>query len=210
MPPVSAVRCRVSQSGSLVFYSLGKPQNTVELLHQTLIRSGARVVMWAVRSVGEDREWEAFRHSMIYPDQMPTTLEQNLVPREFAGRDIPSEAVSRLYQSGCSLRVTVGCCPLADEFARVVKNRLSQDIRGDFIPGELIVIAGAHDIYEASEHPEGLLIARSSFSVHLWGYGFPPDCELARTVLLGLPETVRVRLELEEVLGPLEQYAVWE
>jgi hypothetical protein len=161
--------------------------------------SGANDCISVYRSLEEDRTWESYlRDDYDY-----------CVPEELVGERLVLSQVPPLFVQGRTLRINIGNCQLSTRVYQAIRTSIAIDIRGEFIPREMYVTVGEHDIIASDRVPEGSLIARAFMSVSFCEYDVAIDCELMREQVLRLHEIAIVRRTLESVAGPLEASVHW-
>ena len=108
-----------------------------------------------------------------------------------------SERKKRTYDDNCGT------------WASAVERAIPAGIRGEFLPCNVGIEVGFHDLFECAEEEEGRYIARAFLSVQFSGYSSPNDWGEFQRRVMELPEVLAVQAELEEVTGPLEKVIHW-
>jgi hypothetical protein len=187
----------MGQNGSLTFYTTRPPDNPKATLRALVLHAHPEHVLSSLRSIGEDREWEdllndgpGVRHELLPP---PPSVD------EFVN----------YYREGTSLGTECVGSPLALRIKEAVAAAIPVSVRGDYVPTDLGVRIGFHDIVDDAEHEEGLLIARPFLSIGFFGYSTPNDWKAFREAVFQIPEVQAVKRDLETITGPLEQCIIW-
>lgn len=190
----------MSQSGQIVFYTEAQLPNPKGILGQVMTAAGATKLDWVTRSLGDNKGWVLFKAGED-PDQCDEQLA--LDPDDIAG------AVAA-YRDGDHLWIKLADCKLATRIAEAVSNGVDESVRNGFVPGELGIRIGWHDLFEWTEEPDGQLLARPFLSLYFWGYNCPLDWEETRRQVFNLPGISEVKKDLETITGPLKTCAYWE
>ncbi|HLL89088.1 MAG TPA: hypothetical protein VK324_07270 [Tepidisphaeraceae bacterium] len=185
----------MSQNGKLVFYTTQRLDPPQECLRRVVAMSGPIGPIDVGRSVGEDDEWAKF-------------LTDEDIPMEVFPGVAPSQ-LTTLYVEGTSLTCDFHTSSLGARIAEAVRVQIPPELRQDFVPSDLFVTIGYHDLWENAEAEEGRLLARAFLSMRFFGYGTPADWPAFRRRVFGLPEVRAVKVELEAAVGPLEQIVYW-
>jgi len=101
-------------------------------------------------------------------------------------RGWPIEACLRRYRRPNCLWV-LGHSRWAQVVAAAVTQGMPEGVRGLFVPCELNLYLGGHDLCEFSEAEEGQLYARASFSVRFFSYHTPNQWQRFRELVFALP-----------------------
>jgi len=186
----------MSQSGLLVYYSEQRPDSPHDMLLRLFEFSKATDYMYAVRTIGEDRSWQCWQNGDYPPDE---ALDDGL----------PIAALASHYKEPCSLKIAILSCPLSARVATICSDAISEDVRRDFIPSDLSITIGYHDLFEDAEHDEGYYIARPFCSVSFFGYETPKDWQEYRRRVFAVPGLQQIERELAEIIGPTKHCVYW-
>ncbi len=189
----------MSQSGNLVFYSTSQFQDPEARLAAILALSGASTFDSATRTIGPNNTWERYKSN---PDDA-------FPPEETVGQGMTLAALPSLYREGTCLDIALGPCPVGRDVHLSIRDNIDPAIRGDFCPSQVIIAVGYHDLFEFAEHEDGFLFARAFLSFMFWGYSTPLDWEAFREEVFRLPEMLRVRHDLQSIVGNLTECGFW-
>ncbi len=179
----------MSRSGVVCFYSTLEMDRPVEVINNILEINGASKVYLVSRSTQADDEWNRFRQGQEQADD------------ELLGKGIASQDAAAMYQPGRCLSLDVGRSHWGDELGKEVEKNIPEDVRGDFLPCQLLIQCGFHDLFECAEHEGGLFFARAFFSVSFFGYGSPDLWPETREAILSLPMIAKIRQSLQKMCG---------
>ena len=197
----------MSRSGELVFYS-EEPYGEPTVMTERLLRYlGVAKAYTVARTIGEDREWDAWKaegggvggDQVMYSDRRRFDVE-GLGPVELAG----------LYEDGCHLFLNLESIWFSRRIESAVSEQVPADLRRDYVPSDLCVSVGYHDIWEAVECREGQRFCRAFCSIRLFGYSTPCDWAATRVAILGLAEVEQSRQEIQEIIGPTGVCVYWD
>jgi hypothetical protein len=184
----------MGQSGELTFYTARRLDPPAEFLRRIIQLAAPECTPTVARSRGEDTEWEHFlRDEEVQTDIIAATPEN----------------LPQFYREGLSLWASLDSSPLARRVAESIAGEISESIRGSFIPNDLNVTIGYHDLCDFAEHEDGFRIARPFLSLKFFSYGTPFHWQAFRAAVFEIPEVQVVRREFESVVGPLEQCVFW-
>ncbi len=189
----------MGQYGALFFYATRKPAEVCGVLSRCLALIAPKSIELISRTLGEDLEWESFLAGDDEKD----------CDEELPDADAAEEFVG-YYMDGRCLSGVMADSPLADRVMKAVQESIPADIRGDYLPTELVLQVGYHDHYECAEVDEGQYFGRAFISVGFSGYSSPCDWDEFRQRVFLIPEVVSVKQDLERILGPLEQCIYWD
>lgn len=187
----------MAQAGEIVFYTKQRLDHPVLVLRRIAGILQAKDVQGAWRTKVEDTGWDCFLRG---DDEVPT---------DFFYDALSIEEFEKLYVPPTSLSGKLRDSPVAARIYGAIEGTIPATIRGEFRPNEVFVTMGFHDLFEWSEHDEGLLFARAFLSIHFNGYGTPYDWPAFRQTVFAIPEVRSVKRELEAVIGPLEECVYW-
>jgi hypothetical protein len=199
----------MSQTGELVFFTetrLPQPENSLGYL---LTASQTKKFKSAFRTLEEDRSWESFLRTRDEPLQSYVVVHEASDLGEKVGDGMTLSEIPSLYRDGRSLSVSIGACPLAGRVEQAVKAGVADDIRSDFLPCELTITIGFHDIFDCSEHDAGFLFGRAFLSISFSGYGCAADFVSMRESTFSLEVIRHIKKELELITGPLKECMYW-
>ncbi len=188
----------MSQDGKIVFYVRAAPTNLRELLARLIELATPKCFRYTVRTAREDHEWNDF----LAGNMEGTPLED--VPDPSSSEDFVS-----YYKDARCLMSTLCDSPLADRITTAVQDGIAEEIRGRFLPMDLTLNIGYHDIFECSEVEEGQYFARAFIAVEFFGYGTPNDWQAFRQRVFQLPGVISVKRDIEQILGPVEECVFW-
>ena len=195
-------RKAMCQAGELVFYSKSEVDN-VHVLSPLLAWAAVTEISTACRSKEREHGWLDF---VRMRDSNAPETDNTMVS---VGNRIPVAQVVNLYEPDRYLVLEVGVSRIGTRVSRAVTRGIPESIRGSFLPTDLFLGIGGHDLFEGAEHEEGHLIDRSFLSVSFFGYGIPNDWNRFRELVFDLPEIAQTKREIEEILVPLEQVVYW-
>jgi hypothetical protein len=188
----------MGQNTTITFYSTRESKQPNELLRAIVGISMPRRVLIVYRTLAEDRGWDDFLQGG--PGYIPSEhLPDPKDPMELA----------LLYKEGVSLGAEFMDSHLARRVSAGIGSNIPISVRNEFLDTDLIVRIGFHDLFEDSEHEDGLLIARAFLSIEFFGYSTPSNWQLFREAVFRVPEIQAVQQELEAVTGPLEQCVIY-
>jgi len=188
----------MGQNGQIVFYTCERPDDP-EGLVLTLVRIfEPRCIRVVARSIGEDREWQRFLD------------DRESTPLEILADADDAEAFVSYYREGCWLSGEMIGSPLGQKVRESIDRSIPVSVRGHFLPGDLILRIGHHDLFECAEHDCGHLVARPFLAVSFFGYSTPRDWSGFRHRVFAITEIQEIHKRLEEVIGPLERCVLWE
>ena len=199
----------MSQTGEIVFYSAVEPADPRGLLLRFLESLGIEKVFDAWRTKGVECGWDYLERN-----RRATGDEVYQQPIEYLEvRGLKLIDVVELYLADRYLRIDVG--PLGsggygNRVSAAIRDEVPPEVRGNFNPGAMYLGVGYHDLFEAREDEDTTVyIARAFFSVSFFGYGTPRDWPEMRRVVFHAPGIVRVKRDLEAMLGPLQECIYW-
>jgi hypothetical protein len=199
----------MSQTGELVFFTEMRISQPEVTLRDLLIASGATKSISVYRNLQEDRGWERFLRARDEPLQSLIVEHDASDLGDRVDEGMSLSEIPSLYNDGGCLTVSIGVCPLADRVEQAVKQGVSEVIRSDFLPCELAIVMGFHDIFDCSEFDEGFLFGRAFLSISFYGYGCAADFMGMREQTFDLPAIRKIKQELELITGPLKQCMYW-
>lgn len=188
----------MGQDGNVTFYRTSRAADPPALLRDLLQLLAPRHRPLVSRTLAEDREWDAFKSESV-----------DDTPREFFGDSLNINQIPEAFREGRSLTVCSIASALSDRVAEAIRTSVPEAVRGIFLPLEVSLTVGYHDIWENAEHEDGHLFARAFLSVAFFGYGSPNDWSLCRETILRLPDIRDVQAQLERICGPLHQCVYW-
>jgi hypothetical protein len=188
----------MSQTGYVIFYRLEEPNNLQEILTRLLTYIQPDKVFAIERTTTEDNEFERSQANLD-----PPPSEMLLEPSN------PIDIIP-LYKDGTSLLVLFCNTRIDSYIVDSINKSIPENIRGNFLPTEVSIKVGYHDLYEYAENDDGHLFGRPFLSVRFFGYSTPNDWDGFREMVFKLPEVQTLKKELEQILGPLEQCVYWD
>ena len=186
----------MSQTGNLIFYAVRDQPKPTEVITAALDWARVGKVHYIVRTRGESHEWLEFVNDDGGPGDDSLKYE--------SVSDIPN-----LFIEGRCLSLYSVESPQGARISDAIEANIPVEVRGMFCPGDLFIRVGHHDLFECSEYDEGVFIARTMFSVGVFGYSTPNNWGDMRRLVLGLPEIQLVQNELQELAGPMEHCIYW-
>lgn len=187
----------MGQSGELIFYSVREPADPKGTLSRLVELADPKCIRIAARPLCQDREWEEF-----LAGREGTPFE--LLPDPKSPEDFVRHYRDGLWLSGEMIRSR-----LLDRIESAVRCSIPPEVRGEFVPHNMTITMGFHDIFECAEAEEGQYVARAFVSVSFFGYSTPENWAEFRRRVFGIPEVQAVRRDLEAVTGPLESCIFW-
>jgi hypothetical protein len=202
----------MSQSGELVVYTIDELADPHSSIQSVLTLSGCQLIVAASRTRGLEQSWQAFQRSTQNTSTQPSDEEQPTVS-DFEDLELedPSDfrSISQLYVPGTCLLLWIGRCPLGDRLAESIQREVPKSLRGDFVPSEVALYTGWHDVYECSETHHGILYARAFCSLRFWGYSSPNDWGRTRSMISSSPAVMDLSNFLEGALGRVDHCIYW-
>ena len=190
----------MSISGCLYFYSTTKPLDASGYINKVLDYLLPKKILYLYRSLKEDQSWNDFKKE-IYIDSFEN--ENLKIPQEV--NDIAS-----LYITGRTLSMALSMHRIGEAVFDIVEKKIINDVRGDYIPSDIGLMFGYHDLFYLDENDNGVFVARPFFSLSIFGYNVPNDIEAFREQVFALEEIQKIKKELEQVTGPLGECAIWD
>ncbi len=188
----------MGQNGLLTFYRTARPDDPKQMLRDLLELARPEKKPLVSRTLVEDREYERYVR-----DDFEDT------PWEFFNDRLELAEIPDAFVENRSLHVGSIVSHLGRQIATGVENAIPESIRGNFVPGEIGITIGCHDIWENAESEEGFLFARAFLSIAFFGYGSPNIWPAFRAAVFAIPEVQAVKHELETFAGGLEECIYW-
>ncbi|MEC9373253.1 MAG: hypothetical protein VYC34_05385 [Planctomycetota bacterium] len=123
--------------------------------------------------------------------------------------EMTPDRLASLYRPNRCISVFLYGSPLSDAISHAVEEGIPEEVRGSFIPFDLTIRAGWHDVFETTENPEGQLFVRALFSVRFKGNGTPHDWKETRRRILALPVINETLERLRAPLGDPKVVVYW-
>jgi hypothetical protein len=189
----------MSQSGSVIFFTEIEPSAPVQSLRSLLCLTGASSFDLAIQTLEADDSWLRFRSN----SSDPFPPEKDVTDRS-SFSNLPL-----LFQAKSCLRIHLGVNPLVRDLQEAIRRDIAVDIRGNYCPGTLLVMAGYHDLFETAEVEEGHFFSRAFFSLHFWGYSSPSDWGAFRRQVFQLQSMRILHQSLQSIWGTTGTCAYW-
>jgi len=150
---------------------------------------------------GPSNNWAIFKEPWVgYPDY------------EVLGQMVPIQSAQALYKPEKFLLIDCIHGNPKDLRARVVDfvhKQFPEEVTRDFYLNNLSVNFGLHDVFEATENPNGTLFAHTYFSISIWGYRHPTSLAAFRETLLSSGIVKTAKNELSEILSQKVESVVY-
>jgi hypothetical protein len=189
----------MSQSGEVIFYQQTWRLDDSQALDSLLRLSGSSTCVELYRTLEEDRTW------LLYQEDSDSPFpDEELVGEEVELAEIPNFVTDDRF-----IRISFGNSPLLAQVREAIIRTIPAKILGRYVPTELSVVVGYHDLVATDQYPELRLIARPPLSVHFAGYGVPSDCDAFAELVFTVPEVLSVKQRLESVVGNVQGDCLW-
>jgi hypothetical protein len=193
----------MSTCGEIQFYSIRHVRNVPDVLRRVVQYFAPGTFGFVTRSQIEDHGWDDFLNDGSGVPNVYLTDTVNALP--------VLADVATLYMAQRSLHLSLCDSPFSRTIVEQVKTQIPESIRHDFVPADISIYSGGHDIIEEIEQePGSRFVARTDFSVTFFSYSVPyrPQSRFVAE-FLNLPVMLEIRKELEAVAGPMEVSASW-
>ncbi len=187
----------MSQDGCLVFYTCEQASQPKDIIRSLIKLLDPGSIYYITRSWKEEHSWDEFLKGELGDPEERLAIPQNYLD------------VSELYKDKLLLSMELNKTKIGHQVWNVVKNNIPEEIRGDYLPSDVSLSIGFHDLFECAEEEDGHYIARAFLSISFFGYGTPNDWEGFREQVFKLPEIQAIKKEFELITGPLEECVFW-
>ena len=195
----------MSQTSRIAFFCTEELPEPAQLLARVI---EALQPVRSIRSVSTSsrpsRSWEFLQRDIAGEDVDDEESEWRSVGTSLSNMN--PRRVHEFYIPGGLMSIDFGP-NIIDEMKWAVINGLPESVRGDrFVPINLAVRLGFHDLYEYLSDEYNQYFGRAFLSFNFWGYSTPVNGEAFRTQVFEVAAVVAVRRRLEGMVGrPLQQ-----
>ncbi len=198
----------MGQSGSFHLFTQESTRDPREVLASVLGLTGASTISFAARTSRRDRRIGRVLRRLIGALEASDPGEDSdnlqLVGTRTALADVPG-----LYVPGSCLEVNMGATPLGDAIAASIRDEITEGIRGDFVPAEIVFRLGRHDLSGMVDDTHEFVRENVAFTCTLFGYSTPRDWAQMRRHLPRVSAINTLRDDLRNAVGPLEECLVF-
>ena len=187
----------MSLLGAIVYYRTKPVNDGAKYLLRVIEGVAANGLALAYRTVGPDQDWARTQAGL-----QPTDIELVDIPKRV-------EDAGTMCCPGTSLSVELRGSPVAQSMASAIEAGIPVAIRNGFLPCDLSVTVGEHDLFDYVERGTGVFYGRASASIKFLGYEIPYNCDEFRKRVFALQPVKVIEEKLAGILEQREKALIW-